>query len=152
MRALLSAPATVLQAAAPGGRKRTRQDAAEAAPPRVRLTIEGCSVKEAALFLRFLYHPEQISAASMGKLGGDLPAVGPATFAPSASPLGILLAKQAALHGLTSRGSVDSPLAKQVARLAHKFDVPAVLAAAEAWLTAPEAGQDPKQVRAVSAG
>ena len=45
----------------------------------MRLTIEGCSAKEAALFLRFLYSPNQITAASMGKLGDDLPAVGPAS-------------------------------------------------------------------------
>ena len=40
----------------------------------------------------------------------------------------------------------------QVARLAHKYDVPVVLAAAEAWLTTPDAAQDPKQVRTLVAG
>ena len=63
----------------PPWRKRTERAAAAAGPPRVRLTIEGCSVKEAALFLRFLYHPEQITSVSMGKLGGDLAAVGGAS-------------------------------------------------------------------------
>ena len=39
-----------------------------------------------------------------------------------------------------------------MARLAHKYDVPEVLAAIEAWLTRPEAAQDPEQVRAACAG
>ena len=69
MRALLSVPSSVVQAAAPGGRKRSWEEVAEAGPPRVRLTIEGCSLKEAALLLRFLYHPEQITADNMGRLG-----------------------------------------------------------------------------------
>ena len=49
--------------------------AAEAGPLRARLTIEGCSVKEAALFLRFLYHTHEITPAAMGKLGPELPGV-----------------------------------------------------------------------------
>ena len=64
-----------LQAATPGGDTRTEEDRAETGPPRVRLPIEGCSVKEAALFLRFLYYPEQITPANMGILGPELTGV-----------------------------------------------------------------------------
>ena len=78
MPSLLRAASPVAQDTAPGGRKRTRQAAAEAGPPRVRLAIEGCSVKEAALFLRFLYHTHEITPAAMGKLGLELPGVSPA--------------------------------------------------------------------------
>ena len=39
-----------------------------------------------------------------------------------------------------------SLLCPQVVRLAHKYDAPSVLKAAESWLTTPDAAQDPKQV------
>jgi hypothetical protein len=68
-------PTYRLQEAVLTGRKRGREerdgDGEGAACKLARITFDGWALKDVALFLRFLYHPEEVTSDNMGKLGKD---------------------------------------------------------------------------------